>query len=75
MLQQIKLSEPTGSGTPATAGSLEAFISPKREISKVDFSWDEPLKPTIWSLFDIAAFFEVETDPIQGFFQRFEPFI
>ena len=43
--------EPTGSGTLL---SFAAFLYPKRKISEVDFSWVEPLNPTIWNLFDIC---------------------
>jgi hypothetical protein len=34
--------------------SLEAFPLPKRKISESRFSYVEPLKPTIWDLFDTA---------------------
>ena len=47
---RTRKSEPTGSGTFL---SLDAFLWPKREISEARFSWVEPLKPTIWNLFDI----------------------
>jgi len=40
-----------GSGTFL---SFEAFWQPKRKISESDFSWVEPLKPTIWNLFEIC---------------------
>jgi hypothetical protein len=33
--------------------SFAAVFQPKWQISKADFSWDEPLKGTIWSLFGI----------------------
>ena len=34
--------------------SLAAFPHSKREVSEHNFYWVEPLKPTIWNLFDIC---------------------
>ena len=42
--------EPTGSGTFL---SFKDFPWPKQKIPEGDFSWVEPLKATIWNLFDI----------------------
>jgi len=33
--------------------SFAAIFCPKRKLKEGDFSWVEPLKRTIWNLFDI----------------------
>jgi hypothetical protein len=48
-LSNTKTPEPTGSDTFL---SFTAFPQLNRKISEGDFSWDGPLKPTIWPLFD-----------------------
>jgi hypothetical protein len=48
-------------------------------MSEVDFSWVEPLNPTIWNLFDIGPQMPVKThqiwSPWQGSSPSFDAFL
>jgi len=65
-----RTSEPTGSGTFL---SFDAIFQPKRKISEDDFSWVEPLKPTIWNLFDIWPQTQGQTCQFRTFLQVTDP--
>ena len=65
-----RTSEPTGSGTFL---SFDAIFQPKRKISEGDFSWVEPLKPTIWNLFDIWPQKQGQTCQFRTFLQVTDP--
>jgi hypothetical protein len=59
--------------------SFAVFLYPKRKKQDSRFSWVEPLKPTIWSLFDIGLFTRGEnwqiSASVRGYGPSFDTFL